>query len=311
MALKARWMRVQLLQGAAYLAGVGLAAAVSFFIGVQTNLVTADAEHATRFIDYVVNREGLWNSIAPVDDVTGAFHDREGRVVDAISRQSVDLFNFSRRDAPEFDLQIDASLSDGRLPRLLGKPSVTVDGSDDYPAEEKVKVIAKGSTLSIIVHFPNMSQTGDLRPARKVALYFSGREAPILAVSVRGAGIKAGKNAYVAFGEWTEGNLPFYVRHWLPLQLVMAILLMVAASAAILLSNRSRQRRFYAVTPSVIEERLKLLYRDATQDKNAAAAKDVALTLWSKIHSMYNPIDRFLAEKPEPDKFGNDNKARS
>ncbi|MDP9650808.1 hypothetical protein [Paraburkholderia caledonica] len=296
-------MRGKLLQGLASVAGVGLTGVVSFFIGVQTNLVTADADHATRHIDYVVNREGLWNSTAPVDDVTGAVHDREGRVVDAISRQSVDLFNFNRRDAPEFDLQIDATSSDGGLPRLLGKPSVTVNGSDDYPAEEKVKLITKGSTLSIIVHFPSLSQTRDLSPARKVALYFSGRQSPVLSVSVRGSGIKEGKNAYVAYGEWTQRNLPFYVRHWLPLQLVLAILLMVVVSAGIVVSNRSRQRRFYAVTPSVIEGRLDALYPGGAEGKHSSAARDVALSVWSKIHSMHNPIDRFLSEKPAPEKF--------
>ncbi len=245
----------------------------------------------------------------PVEDVTGAFRDREGRVVDAVSRQSVGLFNFNRRDAPEFDLQIDATLSDRRLPRLLGKPSVTVNGSDDYPAEEKVKLITKASTLSIIVHFPSLSQARDLSPARKVALYFSGRQSPVLSVSVRGSGIKEGKNVYVAYGEWAQSNLPFYVRHWLPLQLVLAILLMVVASGAILVSNRSRRRRFYAVTPSVIEERLNVLYPSGAQGKHAAAAREVALSLSSKIHSMHNPIDRFLAEKPAPGKFVINNKA--
>lgn len=291
------------INAAKYLATAVVTGVVTYFALFQQATDTANAEASTKTVNYVVNRDGIWDSTSPVDEVSGAFVDKTGERVVAISRQAVDLYNFGLRDVPEFVLQIDATLRDGKLPRLLGKPSVTVDGSEDFEAERTVEVIPKGGTLSLIVHFTGLNQTAEFSPARKVALYFAGREAPNLAVSVRGKGVKARADAYRAYSDSLLAREPWYESHRVIIETLLILCVFVVASGALLLISRARHRRCYKATPLVIDQTLQQLHADMPPEGRSATAAALSLAVWNKAYLLQNRIDRRLSVKPDARHF--------
>jgi hypothetical protein len=287
----------------AYVAGLVASAAASYWANHLQAVDATAMENAPKYLDYQVNRDGQWSGTSPVDAVTFTYRDQRGQAVDALNRMTVELYDFGPRDLPEFDLQIDATRRDGTLPQLLGDPSVTAGGSEDFPAEHRVQRFVRGNSLSVVISFPGLSQTDELVPDRKIALFFAGKESPILHVSARGKGVHARQEVYQRYNERVRAKEPLLDRYGFKVVSTGYLIVSVAIVIWLLLSARARETRTYRATPEAIEQVLAKRHPGLTHADRIQTAQQVALAIWTNARAMQSPLGRALTVMPRAEMF--------
>lgn len=278
--------------------GAVMTGVVSLIVGYQLAADQAKAENAPRYVDYIVGRDGFWTTTSPVDEVTFVYRDAKGRLVDGLNRITTDLYNFGPRDLPEFDLQLDATFRDGTLPRLLGRPLVSIGGSEDFDAEQNVKRFVRGNTLSMVFHFSGLNQSDVLTPSRKLVLYFAGKEAPNIFVSARGKGVQERQEVYKQYNERQLAKRSWYERNSTAVisvgyGLVLALILIVVTA-----SGRARERRQYRAMPAAIAQTLERLHPHIISQRREVTAREATLAVWERLYSLMDRFNRRLSVKP-------------
>ncbi|WP_069265056.1 hypothetical protein [Paraburkholderia nodosa] len=293
-------MNKQLIKALNYLGTIILTAAatlvVTYYATRNAEVAAANAEGATRYVDYQTFHEASWSPMSPVPGVQFSYTDKNGKKIDSISGMRINLYNFSDRDTTDLRVQVDALGAQGKPPSLLGF-RVANGVAEDFEAEG-VEQHTNGDTLSLVFKISRFNRKESLEPGRAISLYFSGMQAPVISVVASGNGFEGQAFEYAHYSDrelakrpWTSKYGPYFV-------LIAAVLTGVGIFLLSVVSTHRRQVARMTALTDVIDGALAVHHSGMPPDQRRALASEIAFRCWQSIYDALSRVDRWLSPRP-------------